>query len=139
MKKILISILVLALAGGAIGYYLYNKPVASLSKKKPELDITATQMHIDYEENETAADAKYLGKLVQVSGTIADIITEGDQQKVVLFTGSPMATVICEIEKGQEAVTLSKGQEARIKGKCTGFQSVAGFGDIILVQSTIVK
>ena len=38
-----------------------------------EVRVTAVQMHDDYEANEVAANLKYDGKVLEVSGAIADI------------------------------------------------------------------
>ena len=39
----------------------------------PTTKVTATQMLADYEANEVAADQKYKGNMVEVSGTIKNI------------------------------------------------------------------
>jgi hypothetical protein len=134
MKKIIIPLLVLGLIGIAIGYYMYNKPVASLKNKKPEVEVSAAQMIADYESDEQAANGKYLGKVVQVYGNVAEITVEGGKTKVHLASGNPMSMIICEMEEGSETGELKPGEEARMKGMCSGYLS-----DVILVQSFVVK
>lgn len=134
MRKILIPLLVIAVIAAAIGLYMYNKPVESLERKKAEVNVSAEQIVSDYEGDENAANEKYLGKVVEVSGKVVNVVTEEGKDKVHLETSSPMSVVICELEEGKEAKELKAGDQANIKGLCTGYLS-----DVILVQSTVVK
>ena len=71
MKKIIIPVLLVGLVAAGIGYYMYNKPVESLEKKKADVSVTASQIIADYEADEKAANDKYLGKVVEVSGKVS--------------------------------------------------------------------
>ena len=86
----------------------------------------------EYEENEVAADLKYKGKTVVISGIISEIgKTEslfGDGTPYILFSNSGangyFSTVQCGFSKKTEIEKLancSKGQSVTIKGTCTGF------------------
>ncbi len=134
MKKIIIAVVVLGLIGAGIGFYMYNKPVQSLEKKKPDVMVSAEQILADYETDEKTADGKYLGKVVEVSGKISEITTEGDINKIHFETSNPIALVICELEKGHDSGGLNVGDQAKIKGLCSGYLS-----DVHLEQSTVVK
>jgi hypothetical protein len=134
MKKILIPILVIVAIAAGVGYYMYNKPVQSLEKKKADITVTASQIIADYEADEKAADGKYLGKVVEVSGKVSTITDEGGKVKVQLETDNPMALVICELEDGKDAGQIQAGEQAKVKGLCSGYLS-----DVILVQSTVEK
>ena len=134
MKKILLGILAVGLIALGIGYYMYNKPVASLDNKKPDVVVTASQLIADYEADEAAANTKYHGKVVQVSGPVATITDEGGIKKIHLDTGNPMSMVICELEDGATPPAVDAGTEINVKGMCSGYLS-----DVILVQSTVVK
>ncbi len=135
MRKVILFLLVLGVIGLGIGYiyYMYNKPVASLENKKPEVEVTASQLMAHYEANETVANETYLGKLVQVSGKVADITLEDGRKKIHLETPNPISMIICELEAGMETGVLKAGDEAKVKGLCSGYLS-----DVILVQSSIV-
>jgi hypothetical protein len=134
MKKLIVPLLILAAIGGGIGFYLYNKPVASLQNKTPDVEVTAAQLVSEYENNEQTANEKYLGKLVQVSGTIAATLNEEGKQKLHLDSGNPMSLVICEAEEGKSWGDAAPGDEIKIKGLCSGYLT-----DVILVQCTPVK
>lgn len=134
MRKVILFILMLGIIGAGVGYYMYNKPVASLEKKKPDVEVSASKLIEDYETDETAANTTYLGKVVQVSGKIADVTEEEGKKKVQLETSNPISMIICELEDGTSAEQLKTGDEVIVKGLCTGYLS-----DVILVQSSIVK
>ena len=133
MKNIIIAIAVLLAIGAGFGYYMYNKPVASLESKAADISVSADQILADYEADEKTANDKYLGKVVEVKGKVATITSEEGKHKVQLETSNPIALVICELEEGKDAQMLKVGEEASIKGLCSGYLS-----DVILVQSTIV-
>lgn len=133
IKKILPIVLGLAFIGGAVAFYFYNKPVASLEHKKPDVVITAPDILTAYETDEDAANADYLGKVVQVSGAVTMVTDEGGKIKVYLDTGSPMSAVICELAD-PEMPDLDPGEQVAVKGLCSGYLS-----DVILVQSHLSK
>lgn len=139
MRKVLLFILMLGIIGAGVGYYMYNKPVASLEKKKPEVEVTASQLLADYETDETKANEMYLGKLVQVSGKVASITDEAGVVKILLEISNPLSSITCELETGMEIGPLKPGDDVIIKGSCTGYQSLGDMGDVILVQSSIVN
>lgn len=85
----------------------------------------------EYEENEVAADLKYKGKTVVISGIISDIgKTEslfGEGTPYILFSNSGadsyFSTIQCGFSKKTEIEKLancSKGQSVTVKGTCTG-------------------
>jgi hypothetical protein len=134
MRKVIFILLALGVLGAGFGYYMYNKPVASLAKKKADVKVTAAQLIADYEANEQAANDKYLGKVIEVSGKITDVTTEEGKLKIHIETSNPMSLVICEMEDNKDGGAPKTGDEAVIKGMCSGYLS-----DVILVQSTFVQ
>jgi tRNA_anti-like len=134
MKKIILFLFVFGVLAAGIIYYMYNKPVASLENKKPQVEVTAAELIVAYEADEKAANDSYLGKLLQVSGKVVDITVEDGRKKIHLETPNPMSLIICELEAGVETGTLKPGDEVKVKGLCSGYLS-----DVILVQSSIVE
>jgi hypothetical protein len=134
MKKVLLAVLILGVIGAGVGYYLYNKPVASLENKKPDVEITAAGLIEAYEQNEKAADSLYLGKIIAVSGKVSEMVNQEGKVKINLETSNPIALIICEMETGVNADQVKVGADIKIKGVCSGYLS-----DVILVQSTIVQ
>jgi len=113
---------------------MYNKPVASLEKKKADAEVTADQLITAYETDEKVADSLYLGKVVQVKGKVSGVAQEEGRTKIQLETSNPMSLIICEMEESTTVTEVKSGDEVTIKGMCSGYLS-----DVILVQSTLVK
>lgn len=132
-KKLLLFILLLLLLGGGIGYYVYQKPVESLARKEPDVRITASNLLAAYEADEVAANGRFLGKIVEVTGPVSLLTDEGGKNKVYLDAGSLMSAVICELASGP-IPDLKTGEVVIVKGLCSGYLS-----DVILVQSHIRK
>ena len=134
MKKFFVPVLLLVLVGAGLAYYMYNKPVESLDKKKADVEISAEQLLADYEANEQAANEKYLGKVVAVTGKVVEVTTEEGKSKIHLETSNPISVVITELEEGNNTEGLQAGDQAKVKGMCSGYLS-----DVVLVRSTVVK
>jgi SAM-dependent MidA family methyltransferase len=138
MKKLLFILLFLAVAGGAIGYYLWNKPHASVTNQKADFVLTAPELLEDFQKDENAANARYLGKIVQVSGTILELVPgTGLQMQVVLETGDMMSRISCVLKEDHKAFLerkLEKGDPVTIKGFCTGIAM-----DVVLDRCVIVE
>jgi hypothetical protein len=133
IKKILPVLLGLVIAGAAVGYYLYNKPVASLERKKADVATTSVDLLNAYVNDEAAANTTYLGKVVEVTGPVSLVTDEGGKIKVYLDTGNPMSAVICELAEGPMP-DLKTGETATLKGLCSGYLS-----DVVIVQSHLIK
>ena len=120
-KKLQIVIIVLVLlGGGAAGaiWYVWNKPHAKVEDAKG-IEVTAQALAKEYTADEKAADAKYLNKAIQVSGTVAE--TEKNQDgglMVILQTEDPTAGIQCTMR--EKNATVNKGQNLTIKGFCSG-------------------
>jgi hypothetical protein len=118
LKKILIGIFLLALIGVCTGVYLWNKPHQKVEDVKG-VTLTASVLSKEYGADEKKADAAYLNKAIEVSGTISEVDKNQDGGvMVVLQTEDPMTGVQCAMREKDVAVT--KGQTITIKGFCSG-------------------
>lgn len=137
-KKILIALLVIALAAVAYGYYLYNKKPADVRKQSPDYELTAEALLADYNKDETAANLKYLDKVIAVKGKVTEVKLDAatGQATVILDSGDPMAAVTCSFYEEEAAAVklLSPGNGVIIKGKCTG-----KLMDVVLNKCSIGK
>ncbi len=118
MKKIIAAVLVLALIGVGTGIYLFYKPPAG-ADESTGIPVTATELAKQFTTDEKKANTDYLGKVLQVSGTVSEVTKNQDGATVVTFeTGDPMAPVLCTMEDKSAAVTAS--QKLELKGFCNG-------------------
>ena len=86
-----------------------------------EVRVTAVQMHDDYEANEVAANLKYDGKVLEVSGTIADIGGVDDEAYYVdLATGDfTLTPTRCYFGRSHldDITSIPKGDRVALRGK----------------------
>ena len=132
MKKYLIILLLLAVAGAGVGFYMYNKPHKNMERADADMAIEAPALFTAFEEDETAANEKYLDKVVQVEGTVQAVSKDDNGNlSLTLESGSDMFGVICQFD---ELTTHGKtdfkaGDKVTLKGICTG-----KLMDVVLVR-----
>ena len=83
--------------------------------------VSATELHNIFQDNEVAANKKYKGKVIEVKGTVYKVDTGWLGTYVYLDVGL-FSEIHCEMASGQEDILASlwKGQTVVIRGRCTG-------------------
>jgi hypothetical protein len=114
----------------------------SLQESKPRRDeapiiITAPVLVAEYEANEIAADEKYKGRRLQVTGVIDSIAKDIiDSMYVSLDSGQEfgITNVQCFFDdsEGKYLASLSKGRSLTVTCKCDG-----KFGNVLLRECEI--
>jgi hypothetical protein len=116
VKKILLAVLIIALISVCTGIYMWNKPHP---EAKHGIPVTAINLSKEFNADEKKANAAYLDKVLEVSGTISDISKNQDGDIVVtLDTGDPMSGVLCTMK--DKSVNPAKGQTITVVGFCRG-------------------
>ncbi len=117
MKKsraLLSIIAVVAVLGGAFGIYEYQRGHEDMADLDADFSLATAKILAEFQADNAAANQKYLGKVVQLSGTVAEVkALESGGTNVVLKEGANCAFL--------GAVTLQEGQAISIRGECTGF------------------
>jgi hypothetical protein len=111
-------VLLVLLLGASAAYYMYNKPHRSAANEKG-MSITAVQLCLDYETDEAAADKKYIGQLLEVSGIITELSNTQQDNTVVMLNGGATGGVQCTFSATENG--LVKGTSITIKGFCNGY------------------
>lgn len=114
MKKAILGIVILVLVMALVWWYWPQT-------QEPDLKISATELLEAFEQDEAKGNEMYLGKLIQVSGTIAEM--EMDQQgRLTLMLREPNAFggVLVTLEEGHEKI-FDVGEKVEIVGECNGF------------------
>ncbi len=107
----------------AIGSSESEKNTATTRSQTASYNLTADQLSKEYEANEVAADNKYKGQVVVVSGSIKDIGKDIlDDPYVVIGGLGFLDGVQCMFSKSESSsiAALSKEQSIRIKGQVEG-------------------
>ena len=136
MKRIVTLIALLAIVGG--GWYAwreYNRTAEPTSELEAVETIEAPALLQAYTTDENAANARFNGKVVLVSGTVREVkAPENGLVDVVLETGDPLAGVVCQFAQADVPTSLATGASVRIKGLSTGLLM-----DVVLQRCAIVE
>lgn len=120
-KFILISIIVLIalvviigmMSGGDNNNQPANNTVETATLDEPPIVVSAREIASDYDDNKAAADQKYKGKILEVSGIVASIDSSVGDQAIVQLAGKkeiPFITALGNNDFNQYATTLKEGQ-----------------------------
>ncbi len=134
MKKFILPVLLAVLLISMYAYWQYNRTTESVENQSVDVSITALDLLKAYQTDETAANVKYLDKVIVVSGKVGVITTANKITSVSFDSGDPMSSIICELDPNAKASGVRMGADITIKGKCTGFLS-----DVVLTDCFIQK
>lgn len=120
-KVILFAVAILCLIAGITGFYLYNKPRATAATEKTQITIAAKALFQAFATDEQHAEKKFGGKILEVTGTVADVQPTGSSFSVLLSGDSTgIGGINCAITDST-ATKPAQGETITIKGRCTGF------------------
>jgi uncharacterized protein (DUF1330 family) len=143
-KRIILGFIVIAILGGAwYGYSEYNRKVKDLSKVKAQLTMQTQELIKAFEQNETAANSKYLDKIIAVKGKVKALEKDDSgHYSIVLGDETSLSSVRCSMDSVhvKQVIKVKEGNEVTVKGACTGFNSDELLGsDVILNRCVIEK
>ncbi len=129
----IIFLVVGVLAIAAFGLYVvFFKPHRSVDDERA-IQVTAVQLFNDFESDEVNANQRYLDKVVEITGQVADITTDMERHPVVtLATDDILFGVRCTLAENQPG--LQTGDTIRVKGICKGFLS-----DVVVTDGILKK
>ena len=137
MKKIILSILVLALIGAAGTYYyafVYSKNRKFDMVNAEGTSIEAVTLVKAFQENETEANKTYLDKVLLISGSVsATDQTQTGDRTLTLSSEDPFAGVMVTLDS-TEAAAINMNDKVTVKGFCKGFLS-----DVVITSAIVVK
>ena len=137
MKKIILSVLVLALIGAAGTYYYAF--VYSKNRKFDMVNAEATTIEANtlvkaFQNNEAEANKSYLDKVLMISGTVsATDQTQAGERTVTLSSDDPFAGVMVTLDS-TEAALVNVNDKLTVKGFCKGFLS-----DVVITSAIVAK
>jgi hypothetical protein len=122
VKIALFVVSFIALSAILAALYMYNLKATDMSKAKPDFIISASLLQKAFEDNETAASAKYIDKILEVTGKIASVKPADNQNvNISLLTENDLSGVICTFPAITDTSEFRKGNEITLRGKCSGF------------------
>ena len=144
-KRKPIGLLFIIVAGFGLwkGIDLYNKKNPDLADVEADAKVVAADLIHEFEANDSAANQKYLGKVIEVSGSIKQIETdEKGYYTIILGDTVNLSSVRCSMDTvhNSDAAHLKEGSSAILRGNCTGFnKDEMGLGsDVILNRCAVI-
>lgn len=123
LKIVLVVVLIGACIGGFIAYKMWNKPFDDVTDMEG-IAVNADALYKAFETNEQTANTTYVGKVVEVSGTVGDIETSDTIARVMLTFPDAMigaVRVTLDTRHLADAKAVKTGDQATFKGFCNGF------------------
>lgn len=135
-RVIIISAMVIAIPMVAYLCYQYFRAPAQVTDMAADITETAQKIGSDYTQDETGSDAKYLGKVVDISGRIAVLQNQGSEGKTVYFKSNEnSASVAVLLSKETSADKYpSTGDSVVIRAYCTGFLMDVTFNRGVIIK-----
>jgi hypothetical protein len=135
IKVALFFVTFVALAAILAALYMYNLKKTDMAKAKPDFILTASILQKAFEDDETAASALYINKIVEVSGKIASVKpAENNILNISLATESDLSSVICTFSAIGNPSAFREGDEIVVRGECSGFLM-----DVLLNNCAVIK
>lgn len=124
-KKYIIAVIaVIIVIAAIIGYREYNRAPEDPADMHVDVSLNAHQLAAAFAENEIAANEKYAGHNLSVSGKVISISNEGDTiMNATLEGNDALHNVSCSFDKRhfKELQNLHGGDSVKVIGYCTGF------------------
>lgn len=153
-KKIIKIVLIVFGAGiliaGGVGYYMFNKPARDVQNTETDFNYQASEIVNEYLTDSQKANNKYLdeagnSKVLEISGTVAEISEDFNNQKVILLKNEgDKAGVSCTFtaETNANAQNIQIGDLITIKGVirsgATFDEDLDMYENVIMEKSDIV-
>lgn len=150
-KNLLILLTVGIIIAGAVGLYMFNKPARDVQATKTDFSYQASEIVNEYLTDAKKANEKYLdeegnSKVLEITGTVADITEDFNHQKVILLkavTDKAGVSATFTKETNSHTENIKVGEEITVKGVIRSGASFDSdldmYENIILDKSDIVS
>lgn len=135
IRKILLGLCALALLGGIVAYFQYNKKHRDIASEESSLKITSVALFGAYSTNEKEANALYLDKVISVTGEVSEKTDEENSKLLVLKSDDDFFGVNASMENGEDIGNIEVGAQVTVKGRCTGGDDMG----VIVTNCTLVN
>ena len=135
-KHFLIIGLILGLIFGYIIWSNFLTTGPSTSRLATDFQLTATELYQAFETDEPKANQKYLNKILEVEGSIVDVMSSDDLKPSISLKTDGFGVVKCSFESTEalEDVNIKNGSNIKIKGECIGYLL-----DVLITNSIIIN
>jgi hypothetical protein len=132
----IIGLVFVIICGTAVGLYLYTKPSPRAINLKADFFLNTEELTLAFQGNAEKAGKDYSGKVIQVTGKLAEVKTDEKGFVTLILEGSPGTTVSCILEKAP-IQSVAKGEILTLKGFCAGWDDL--FSEVKLHSGGIIR
>jgi len=141
IKVSIFAVIILAVIGGSIGYYLFQEPVKNFADSSADIVLPAKTLFEEFVQDQNKAIAKYVSedKTIQIKGKILEISKNSEGIATLLIdVGNPEGDISCTLvkEESAKADKYKAGDVITIQGQCTGYQELIN-QEVIMIRCGI--
>ncbi len=105
-----------------IAVFMYYKPHRSVKKEEAAFKLSVAELVDAFANDEASANAMYVGKIIEVNGTLKEMILNDSTLILLMGDTTQMTGVSCYLQKDQKDkyATLKRGEHVSVKGICNG-------------------
>jgi hypothetical protein len=136
LRKMVLGLLIVITGATLIGILIYNKPHEDLARSKPDVVISADALFSAFASDEVQANSQYLGKIIEVTGTVVNVsIVDGTLTDVILASNDMLFGVNCEMDTS----TAQINNEVKIGNKVTLICMCSGYTMDVVMNRCVKK
>lgn len=142
MRKILLPIIVVVvLVGLWFAFKAYTRTNEDLENKSPDFTVQSSALINEFAKDTATANAKYIDKIIEVSGNIKMIDANGNPVVIALGSQGEMSSVLCSMDSthAEKYHGLKEGDLVTLKGICTGGVTEEIFGTDVKLNRCVVS
>ncbi len=137
--RITASVVLLLIVSGIIyGYLEFTRQHSDISKVKPDFTLNASDLYSEFEGDELSATAKYSGKIIELSGKVAEIeYSSADSTlSITLREVDQFSGVICTFSEIKDATSsnVNAGEQITVRGECSGMLMDVLLNNCVLIN-----
>lgn len=124
MKKrfILIGIIALVVIAFGVWKWTFRPAETDVSAHKTDMAINANYLVLQFTQNEDSANARYLNKVIEITGIVDTVAMKGQEVSIFLKENNATSGVLCSFDKGSfNADFMKRGDKITVKGLCSGY------------------
>lgn len=136
LKIVIVIGLIAASIGSFVAYKMWNKPHADASEMEG-IKVTAIDLYKAFETNEQQANTTYVGKVLEITGAVAEIENTDSISRVIFSVpDATFGSVRVSMDKRHldDVKSLVPAQNIVVKGFCSGFLSDVEIRDGVIVK-----
>jgi tRNA_anti-like len=112
--EIVLGITALTLLAGVYSYKEWTRTAESMGTRKAEIVAAAPSFAQTYD------DAKHLGKIVEINGTVSSVSDLAGKKYLILDTGDPLVAISCEMDSTIQTLSVNEGSQTSVRCQCDG-------------------